>query len=193
MMPAHSKGGPGTMALRTPNRREFLKTIALAAGAATLAACSGASAPTPAPSSSGGAAPTSAAQAAPAAAPTTAPAAAPTTAPAPAAAKPADQSPAAQAAAGAAPKPAAGIAQVNTQGLKQVARNRTLIYLGQGGVQGKYVDYELWNPYAVGANHQNGPNMYYEPVAYYSAFADKEWLWLAESYEYSADFKQLTI
>ena len=65
--------------------------------------------------------------------------------------------------------------------------------LSQGGTQGKYLDYELWNPYAIGANHQTGPNLIYEPLAYYSAFADKEYIWLAESYEYSPDFKQLTI
>ena len=45
----------------------------------------------------------------------------------------------------------------------------------------------------IGSNHQNGPNMIYEPLAYYSAFADKTYMWLAESYEYTPDFKQLTI
>src|SRR5262249_21471451 len=171
--------------------RSFLKAAAVAAGAATLAACSTPPSPTPEPAKPAAPAPA-------AAAPTTAPAAA---------AKPADNSPAAQAAAKpaeptkpAAAAPAAGgapagpsdAAKPNTAGLKPVARNRTLMHL-YGGVQGKYPDYELWNPYAVGANHQTGPNLYYEPVAYYSAFADKELLWLAESYEYSPDFKQLTI
>src|SRR5262249_9687091 len=52
---------------------------------------------------------------------------------------------------------------------------------------------ELWNPSAIGSNHQNGPGILYEPLAYYSAFADKEYLWLAESYKYSPDFKELTI
>ena len=35
--------------------------------------------------------------------------------------------------------------------------------------------------------------MIYEPLAYYSAFADKWYMWLAESYEFTPDFKQLTI
>ena len=48
-------------------------------------------------------------------------------------------------------------------------------------------------PYSIGSNHQNGPGILYEPLAYYSAFADKEHLWLAESYRYSPDFKELTI
>ncbi len=33
----------------------------------------------------------------------------------------------------------------------------------------------------------------YEPLAFYSAFADTEYMWLAESYEYSDDFKELII
>ena len=51
-------------------------------------------------------------------------------------------------------------------------RNRTMT-LVWGGRDGRWVDYELWNPYSIGANHQNGPNLIYEPLAYYSAFADK--------------------
>ena len=51
----------------------------------------------------------------------------------------------------------------------------------------------MWNPYAIGSNHQNGPNLIYEPLAYYSAFADKWYLWLAESYKFTPDFKELTI
>jgi peptide/nickel transport system substrate-binding protein len=80
-----------------------------------------------------------------------------------------------------------------TAQLKQVPRNRTLTLVWIGSREGRWVDYELWNPYAIGANHQNGPGILYEPLAYYSAFADKEHLWLAESYRYSADFKELTI
>ena len=162
---------------RIATRRRFLQAAAMLAGSAAVAACS-TSAPAPT------AAPQKAAEA-----PKPAEAAKPTAA---AEAKPADQSPASQAAAA---KPAAapgGVAAPQTAGLRPVARNRTLMHL-YGGVQGKYPDYELWNPYAVGANHQTGPNLYYEPVAYYSAFADKELLWLAESYQYNNDFTQLTI
>jgi peptide/nickel transport system substrate-binding protein len=76
---------------------------------------------------------------------------------------------------------------------RDVPRNRTLSLVWFGSREGRWVDYELWNPYAVGANHQNGPSLLYEPLAYYSAFADKEYMWLAESYKYSTDFKELTI
>lgn len=71
-------------------------------------------------------------------------------------------------------------------------RNRTMI-LVWGGREGRWADFDLWNPYAIGSNHQNGPNMVAEPLAYYSAFADKTYMWLAESHNFSADFKQLTI
>jgi peptide/nickel transport system substrate-binding protein len=76
---------------------------------------------------------------------------------------------------------------------KAVPRNRTLILTWIGSREGRWVDYDLWNPYSIGSNHQNGPGILYEPLAYYSAFGDKEYLWLAESYKYSPDFKELTI
>ncbi len=75
----------------------------------------------------------------------------------------------------------------------EIPRNKTMILIGINSRDGRWVDYELWNPYAIGANHQNGPNLIYEPLAYYSAFADKWYMWLAESYQFTPDFKQLTI
>ena len=57
--------------------------------------------------------------------------------------------------------------------LKTVARNRTLSLVWTGR-EGRWVDFELWNPYAIGSNHQNGLGLIYEPLAFYSAFADKE-------------------
>ena len=75
----------------------------------------------------------------------------------------------------------------HAQDVPEVARNRTLI-LRWGGREGRHIDAELWNPYALGANHQNGLGLLYEPLAFYSAFADKTILWLAESYEYNEDF-----
>jgi peptide/nickel transport system substrate-binding protein len=76
--------------------------------------------------------------------------------------------------------------------LPQIARERTMI-LVWGGREGRWVDWDLWNPYSIGSNHQNGPNLIYEPLAYYSAFADKIQMWLAESYVFEPDFKRLTI
>src|SRR6266481_5517939 len=76
--------------------------------------------------------------------------------------------------------------------VQSVARDRTMI-LVWGGREGRWVDWDLWNPYSIGSNHQNGPNLIYEPLAYYSAFADKTEMWLAEGYEFAPDFKRLTI
>src|ERR1700730_736143 len=76
--------------------------------------------------------------------------------------------------------------------LPPVARERTVIAVW-GGREGRWVDWDLWNPYSVGANHQNCPNLIYEPLAYYSAFADQTQMWLAESYAFTPDFKRLTI
>src|SRR5262245_47106966 len=76
---------------------------------------------------------------------------------------------------------------------RAVPRNRTLTLVWSGSREGRWIDHELWNPYAVGSNPQNGPGILYEPLAYYSAFADKEYLWLAEGYRYSSDFKELTV
>lgn len=76
--------------------------------------------------------------------------------------------------------------------LKEVPREKTLI-LRWAGQAGRYVDYELWNGYLVGSNHQNGLGILHEPLAYYSAFADEWYPWLAESWEFNEDYTQLTI
>jgi peptide/nickel transport system substrate-binding protein len=83
-------------------------------------------------------------------------------------------------------------APVLMQGLPQVPRNQTLV-LVRGGTQGKFTEDQLWNPFIPTANHQLGPNFVCEPLAFYSAYQDKMIMWLAESYQYSPDYKQLTI
>jgi peptide/nickel transport system substrate-binding protein len=79
------------------------------------------------------------------------------------------------------------------QGLKEVPREKTLVAV-RGGTQGKFTDHEFWNPYPSPAgNHQLGSQLTNEPLAFYSAFQDKMIMWLAESYEYAPDYKQLTV
>src|SRR5262245_8136017 len=75
---------------------------------------------------------------------------------------------------------------------RAVPRNRTLVVVW-GGREGRWVDHELWNPYAIGANHQNGVGLLYEPLAYYSAFADTHHPWLAASHTYAPGARELTI
>ncbi|HEY7033668.1 MAG TPA: ABC transporter substrate-binding protein [Thermomicrobiales bacterium] len=83
-------------------------------------------------------------------------------------------------------------AGVAAQDLPDVPRNRTLILRWQQpNVYAQ--DWNLWNGYPNAANHQNGLGLLHEPLAFYSAFADKTYPWLAESWEYNADFTQLNI
>ena len=161
-------------------RREFLRLSALgAASAAVVVACAPAAAPTATPAPAKPAEPAKPAPAAPTATPAPAPKpAAPTPTPV-AVAKPAATPTTAPAAAPAA-KP------------REVPRSKTLMLMW-AGVQGKYVDHELWNPYAVGANHQNGPGLFYEPLYYFSAFGNKYYPWLAIGHEFSADQRQVTV
>src|SRR5437879_12523701 len=76
---------------------------------------------------------------------------------------------------------------------RSVARNRTLTLVWTGSREGRWIDYELWNPYAIGPNHQYGPGILYEPLAYYIASADRQHLRLAQSSNHSPDCKQLAI
>jgi len=88
--------------------------------------------------------------------------------------------------------PTAGLAAQGTQ-LKEVPREDTLVAV-RGGTQGKFTAGDLLgNPFLPLGNHQFGLMLLYEPLAFYSAFVDEMTMWLAESYEYSADFKQLTV
>ena len=83
-------------------------------------------------------------------------------------------------------------APAETGGIADIARDDTFIgYLG--GAEGRFVDHELWNPYAIGANHQSGPNIIFEPLAFFSAFDDKTIPWLAESWDWNGDYTELTI
>ena len=70
-------------------------------------------------------------------------------------------------------------------GLKTVPREKTLIYF-LGGSEGRHTDHELWNPYAIGANHQRGPYIIYEPLAFFSAFADETIPWLSTCLLYTS-------
>jgi len=175
------------------SRRDFIRIGFLGTSAALLAACAPqapAAAPTAAPAAPGqftNAQPVVQLTPTPAAKPAAPVADAKPTAASAADAKP-TEAPAAKPAADA--KPAIGaVADV-----KQVPRNRTMVlsFAGTGAAEGRWTDYELWSPYALGANMQNGGLLFYEPLYYYSAFADKWIPWMAEDHQFSSDFKQMT-
>ena len=150
------------------SRREFLKLAAAFGATAALAAC------------------------APAASPTPEPAAKATEAPKAAEAPKATEAPKA---AESAATPTAATAQSATipGGLKKVPREKTFISVRGGAEKSYFADWDQWNPFVPTANHQLGGNLVCEPLAFYSAFADKMVMWLAESYKYSDDYKTLTV
>jgi peptide/nickel transport system substrate-binding protein len=78
------------------------------------------------------------------------------------------------------------------QDLPEVPRENTVI-ASRSAIAGKFDEALLWNSFIPAANHQLGSQLTEEPLAFYSAFEDKMIMWLAESYEYSADYMQLTI
>jgi len=73
-----------------------------------------------------------------------------------------------------------------------VPREKTLRIIF-GGTDGQFPDTGLGNPYATGATHQGGSAALWEPLYYYSAFADEHIPWLASGYEYNDDYTELTI
>ncbi|MBV7329818.1 ABC transporter substrate-binding protein [Chloroflexi bacterium TSY] len=77
-------------------------------------------------------------------------------------------------------------------GLADVAREKTLILMF-GGDGTQFTDVGLGNPYATGASHQMGSAALWEPLAFYSAFADETTPWLATDWSYNDDFTELTI
>ena len=70
------------------------------------------------------------------------------------------------------------IAQRAAPQVAEVPREETLIAV-RSPAEGKYVEYNLWNPFLPAANHQLGSHMTSEPLAFYSAFEDKTTMWLA--------------
>jgi peptide/nickel transport system substrate-binding protein len=89
--------------------------------------------------------------------------------------------------------PLIGVSGAAAQEIPEVPRNRTLILRWSQNSQPTHVDFDLWNGYPVSANHQNGLGLFYEPLAFYSAFADEMIPWLAESWEYNDDLTELRI
>ena len=81
------------------------------------------------------------------------------------------------------------VAQQLPSGLPDVPRDRTLVAAVDGG-RGKL--YDIWSMYNLGGNHQNGNSLFYEPLYFYDGLTDKTYPWLAESFKYSADYKELT-
>jgi peptide/nickel transport system substrate-binding protein len=88
------------------------------------------------------------------------------------------------------PAPTATLNRPEQLSAGDAPRERTLI-LANGPRKGTAE--HAWNPYAATGNHQNGSGWFYEPLFYYSAFANRWIPWLAESFQYSPDYREMTI
>ena len=164
-------------------RREFLRRAVLFGTGAVLAgpilaACAAqpaAPAATQAPAATKAPEPTKAPAAAPTA--TTAPAAAPTATTAPAAA------------------PTATTAPAPTGQLKEVPRERTFIMMGGGdnGTNPEYASFNLWTTTASNGWHSGALQTMNEPLIMFTVLTGEYENWLAESWEYNADFTELTM
>ena len=76
------------------------------------------------------------------------------------------------------------------QSATEVPRNRTLI-IGGFAEAPTWTNYQNANYYAAGVDLRNGLMYASEPLFWYNLFKDELIPWLAESYSYSDDFRQL--
>lgn len=75
--------------------------------------------------------------------------------------------------------------------LKRIPRNRTLY--AAGNWTDEPLNYDKWSPYcAGGCTFQKGVTFFYEPLWYYNGLGNREYPWLATSFEYNVDSTQLT-
>lgn len=81
-----------------------------------------------------------------------------------------------------------------TTGLREVARDRTLIVMF-GGSAGQFTDVGMGNPYLAGISTAGWRLVFgaMEPLFYYGAFTGEIIPWLATDYAYNDDFTELTI
>ena len=79
------------------------------------------------------------------------------------------------------------------QEIKEVAREDILVIAGPSSGQTTFPSPAVANPYLVGADIRTGIKAMFEPLFYYNAFEDREIPWLAEGFQFSDDFKTLTL
>lgn len=81
------------------------------------------------------------------------------------------------------------------QDVADVPREETLILVGVGGeAMNQFADVENVNVYLTnGSLSRSGYQVVYEPLAMYNMLGGEETPWLAESWEYNADFTEITV
>ena len=93
--------------------------------------------------------------------------------------------------AGSAPA-AADTSADDASGVKQISREKTLILMFGGG-EGQFGDVGVAGMYAAGTSGHRSVAGSFEPLFYYSAFADEFIPWLASGFEYNDDFTELVV
>ena len=79
------------------------------------------------------------------------------------------------------------------QDAKEVAREDVLVIAGPSSGQTTFPSPAVANPYLVGADIRTGIKAMFEPMFYYNAFEDREIPWLAKGFQFSDDFKTVTL
>lgn len=82
-------------------------------------------------------------------------------------------------------------AQAAAPEVKDIPREKTLVVAWW--VDPQFVDDQVYNPFAIGADFQKGLNCIYEGMAYWNVFKNETTMWQAKSFEYNADNTELTI
>ena len=93
------------------------------------------------------------------------------------------------------PAAAAGLVHdVRAQQILEVPRNRTLIMAGLGGEHfGGFTDLGTYNSFSNTLSRSGWTQAATEGLFYYNMLGDDFIPWLAESYQYNADYTQLTV
>ena len=86
-----------------------------------------------------------------------------------------------------------GWSQVEAQTIQELPRESTLVIAGPSSGQTTFPSPEVANPYLVGADIRTGIKAMFEPLFYYNAFEDREIPWLATGFQFSDDFKTVTL
>src|SRR5438094_10010044 len=96
--------------------------------------------------------------------------------------------------AAATPALGAPVASASAQQIPDVPRNRTLIMAGLGGEHfGGFTDLGNYNSFSPTISRSGWTQAETEGLFYYNMLGDDFIPWLAEGYQYNADYTQLTV
>ena len=86
-----------------------------------------------------------------------------------------------------------GLAGCGDEELRTDERRRTLRIAYPTLGLNQIIDYDSFNPFMPGVATRSGYNFLYEPLYFYNVEQDTLIRWIADSHQYSQDFRQLTV